>query len=61
MRGKKIKAQEGVKAPKVQLKIQIDPAIHERLRRLCDATRRTPAGQIEHMTLAFCKGGVENP
>ena len=49
------------KESKVQLKVQLDHKIHERLRRLCDSTRRTPAGQIEHMTLAFCRGDVQNP
>lgn len=44
---------------KVQLKVQLDPTIHRKLRRLCSSTRRTPAGQIEHMTLAFERGGVQ--
>jgi hypothetical protein len=39
--------------PKVQLKVQIDPGINRKLRGLCDLHRRTPAGQIEHMTLFF--------
>jgi hypothetical protein len=37
---------------KVQLKIQMDPHIHRKLRSLCDLHRRTPAGQIEFMTIA---------
>jgi hypothetical protein len=41
------------KAVKEQLKVQIDPGIHRKLRSLCDLHRRTPAGQIEHMTLFF--------
>jgi hypothetical protein len=48
------------KAAKIQLKVQIDPDIHRKLRRLCDLHRRTPAGQIEHMTLSsFQKDFVE--
>jgi len=44
------------KTPKDQLKIQIDSGIHTQLRKLCDRHRRTPAGQIEFMTIeAFQK------
>jgi hypothetical protein len=47
------------KPSKVQLKVQLDPDIHRRLRKLCDAHRRTPAGQIEHMTLFFFQTDFE--
>jgi hypothetical protein len=47
------------KGGKVQLKVQIDPAIHQKLRKLCEAHRRTPAGQIEHMTLHFFQTDFE--
>jgi hypothetical protein len=40
------------KRSKVQVKVQLDPDIHRKLRKLCDLHRRTPAGQIEHMTLS---------
>lgn len=42
----------GKPGPKVQLKVQLDPDIHRKLRKLCDLHRRTPGGQIEHMTLS---------
>ena len=48
-----------MQAPKVQLKIQIEPEIHGKLRRLCEIHRRTPAGQIEHMTLFFFQQDFE--
>ena len=38
---------------KDQLKVQIDPDVHRRLRALCAKSRRTPAGQIEFMTIMF--------
>jgi hypothetical protein len=44
---------------KEQLKIQIDPDVHRRLRALCDRSRRTPAGQIEFMTIMFDKNDLE--
>lgn len=47
------------KLPRIQLKVQLDPAIHQELRKLCEVHRRTPAGQIEHMTLAFFKTDFE--
>ena len=47
------------KSVKEQLKIQIDPGIHRKLRSLCDLHRRTPAGQIEHMTLFFFQQDLE--
>lgn len=39
------------KPAKVQLKTQIDPGIHTKLRRLCATTRRTPAHMIEFLVL----------
>jgi len=45
--------------PKVQLKVQIDPDIHRKLRGLCDLHRRNPAGQDEFMTLAAFKNDFE--
>ena len=47
------------KTAKVQLKVQLDPDIHGKLRKLCDLHRRTPAGQIEFMTLAFFQKDFE--
>ncbi len=51
----------GSKMRKDQLKVQIDPVIHRLLRELCEKSRRTPAGQIEFMTLMFHKHGGEKP
>lgn len=48
-----------VSGTKEQLKIQIDPGIHQKLRALCDLHRRTPAGQIEHMALFFFQRDLE--
>jgi hypothetical protein len=45
--------------PKVQLKVQLDPEIHRKLRGLCDLHRRTPAGQIEFMTLTAFQNNSE--
>ena len=47
------------KAAKVQLKVQLAPDIHGKLRSLCDLHRRTPAGQIEFMALAFYQKDIE--
>lgn len=44
---------------KDQLKVQIDPAVHKLLRELCARSRRTPAGQIEFMTIMFHKHALE--
>lgn len=45
------------KPKKVQVKIMVDRGIYRELRRLCEATRRTPASMIEFMTLETCKTG----
>lgn len=45
--------------PKVQLKTQMDPHIHRKLRALCDLHRRTPAGQIEFMTNTAFEKDIE--
>lgn len=47
------------KGHKEQLKVQIDPTIHGLLRKLCEKARRTPAGQIEFMTVVFARRDVE--
>jgi hypothetical protein len=39
--------------------VQINPAIHRLLRDLCRRSRRTPAGQIEFMTIMFHKHNLE--
>lgn len=39
------------KPAKIQLKAQIDQAIHTKLRKLCATTRRTPAHMIEFLVL----------
>jgi hypothetical protein len=44
---------------KDQLKIQINREAHRKLRALCDRSRRTPAGQIEFMTIMFYDGELE--
>jgi hypothetical protein len=45
--------------PKDQLKIQIAPEVHRLLRALCEKSRRTPAGQIEFMTIMFHRHDME--
>jgi hypothetical protein len=44
---------------KDQLKIQIAPEVHRLLRALCEKSRRTPAGQIEFMTIMFHRHDIE--
>ncbi len=44
---------------KEQLKIQIAPDVHRLLRALCAKNRRTPAGQIEFMTIMFHRHDLE--
>lgn len=49
------------KGDKEQLKIQIDPEVHRLLRDLCARSRRSPAGQIEFMTIMFHKQSLDRP
>jgi hypothetical protein len=39
------------KPKKVQVKINIERPIHEKLMELCERTRRTPSSMVEFMTL----------